>query len=140
MKKFALFLLIFLISSTAYAGSKEPKIYQEGVLIDVRLGEPSLFLGEQNYKIGKSTVSMPSRSMKIYHVIVQVDDLIYIGAIRVGWARTYNPEWIIGDPVQVRFKKNRMYLKKSNEKEAKFKVVKKVRTQKQPTSKALSAE
>jgi hypothetical protein len=64
---------------------------------------------------------------KLYVFQIQLDDLVYFAEHRAG-KRSYKPDWVVNDPIDLRFgKDNRMFLKRADGKELEVLIVKKVR-------------
>ena len=64
---------------------------------------------------------------KLYVFQIQLDDLVYFAEHRAG-KRSYKPDWVVNDPIDLRFgKDNRMFLKREDGKELEVLIVKKVR-------------
>ncbi|MCP5464727.1 MAG: hypothetical protein H7A33_06865 [Deltaproteobacteria bacterium] len=132
MKQFVTFVFLLLtlfVTNTAW--SKKDVSYQVGVLKDISIKTQNRTRYVQTgYHVGSvfvGTVPVTSTSSH-YLVQVQVDDLLYMATYNPNVFKTYKPnEWVVNDPIQVRFRKNDMYLLRPDGREMKAKVVKKVR-------------
>jgi len=98
----ALYLLPF---CPVHAG---PKIYQTGKLVSVQSPETDLPFPLPSGQ----TWTLPTH--RIYELEVHQADLVYIGYCP---KRDYKGEWRAGDDVQLRTKKGKLFLKRSNGKE-----------------------
>jgi len=121
----ALFGLSF--SHPAAAKDKTPPTYQQGKLLDIQEKKDKTTSYTTTKQKDGTTVTTPTTSEeKHYFISVQAGDLVYVGE--------YTPmfygkpgDWIIGDPIDVRFDGSKMILRKPNGKELKTKVVKRIR-------------
>ncbi|MCE9625974.1 MAG: hypothetical protein K8R69_11085 [Deltaproteobacteria bacterium] len=121
----ALFGLSF--SRPAVAKDKTPPTYQQGKLLDIQEKKDKTTSYTTTKQKDGTTVTTPTTSEeKHYFISVQAGDLVYVGE--------YTPmfygkpgDWIIGDPIDVRFDGGKMILRKPNGKELKTKVVKRIR-------------
>lgn len=121
-------LMIFLgCGFPALAKDKAPKEYQQGKLLNIDEQDTV----ETSYRTQKqsdgSTITTPvQNTQKHYYISVQAGDMVYVGE--------YTPvffgkpgDWVIGDPISVRFDGNKMILQKPNGKELKAKIQKRIR-------------
>ncbi|MCC7345679.1 MAG: hypothetical protein IT573_12125 [Deltaproteobacteria bacterium] len=109
------------------AKDKAPKEYQQGKLLDIQeRKDKTTTYTTTKQKDGKTVTTPTTTEEKHYFITVQASDLVYVGE--------YTPmffgkpgDWIIGDPIDVRFDGNKMILRKPNGKELKTKVQKRIR-------------
>jgi hypothetical protein len=87
-------------------GLASPKTYQTGKLLSVQSPETV---------IPMPLVLGPSLPVHLsYQFEVQQGDIVYVGYCQ---RRDYKAEWRVGDDVQFRLRKDKMYLKRPNGKE-----------------------
>ncbi len=111
----------------AVAKDKTPPAYQQGKLLDIQEKKDKTTTYTTTKQSDGSTVTTPTTSeQKHYFITVQADAVVYVGE--------YTPmffgkpgDWIIGDPIEVRFDGNKMILRKPNGKELKAKIQKRIR-------------
>lgn len=116
-----------LAGRAVHAKSSAPKEYQQGKLLNIHETKDQTTTYTTRKNSDGSTTTTPTTSdQKHYFIAVQVADLVYVGE--------YSPmffgkpgDWIIGDPIQVRFDGNSMILAKPNGKELKTKIKKRIR-------------
>jgi hypothetical protein len=104
-------LLVLTLHSTSVCGSE--KTYEDGKLLSVN--SPEVPLTIPPLVSSGSTVTFPLHLF--YHFEVQQGDIVYIGYCQ---RRDYKAEWRVGDDVQFRLQKDKMYLKRQNGKEFKL--------------------
>lgn len=112
---------------TGFAKDKSPKVYQQGKLLDIQEKKDKRTTYTTTKQKDGSTVTTPTTTEdKHYFISVQQGDIVYVG--------NYTPmffgkpgDWIIGDPIDVRFDGNKMILKKPDGKELKTKIEKRIR-------------
>jgi len=132
MRKFWALILIVIASvvfhpTPSLAKSKPPQTYETGKLLDIKETKEKTTSYTTTKQSNGTTVTTPTTSeQKHYFITVQSKDLVYVGE--------YSPiffgkpsDWIIGDPIQVRFDKNNMILQKTNGKELKTKIKQRIR-------------
>jgi len=113
--------------SASFAKDKTPPTYQQGKLLDIHETKDQRTTYTTTKQSNGSTVTTPTTTEdKHYFIAVQAGDLVYVGK--------YTPmffgkpgDWIIGDPIDLRFDGNKMILKKPNGKELKTKIEKRIR-------------
>ena len=129
MKRLILLIFLGLIPlSLAQAKDATPKSYEQGTLLDIQeTKETHTEYVTQRNSDGTTTTKAKSDTTPIYHITVKVGDLVYVGRFKPMWSFSKKPPWIIGDPISVRFEKNKMYLKKPDGKEMKTKIEKRIR-------------
>lgn len=137
------FCWIFLCS-VQILNAKENYIYERGRLLDInseRRTNTSYHTynspGTTVFRGGNVSQSSPGSfhtypvtvSALAYNISVRVKDIVYAGRYVAKWRWSYDPDWVIGDPIEVRFNENKtkMYLKKPNGSELKTEIVKKIR-------------
>ena len=109
---------------------KAPPVYEQGKLLDIQETEKtSTSYRTVKQKDGSSITEPVTDTQKIYHISVQVGDLIYVGRYAPTFSFSKVPGWIIGDPIQVRFNKNKMILQKPGGKELKTSIDKRYRAE-----------
>lgn len=127
---------IFVLNVQSVFDSKK-HLYEKGKLLDISLErhKKTLYRSTSSYQVtnsriwGGSNIYPISRSSTIYDISVKVKDIIYVGTYEAKWRWSYDPDWVIGDQIEVRFneKRTKMYLKKHSGGELKANVVKKIR-------------
>ncbi len=81
---------------------------------------------------GAVVIAVPIVST-VYDISVQIDDLIYVGQYIAPNKNSYQPgDLTVNDPIEVRFEKDKMILKRPNGKELETKLMKKTRVTKDP--------
>ena len=107
-------------------------------LLAIVLFTAGVTLAAKNYQTGKlvdaDSQLYTKSSSTIHHentLAVQIGDLIYFGQCdqKKNSDHCRPADWIIGDPVQVRFEKDFMYLEKAKGGEVKTRIVKRERAQ-----------
>jgi len=64
---------------------------------------------------------------KLYVFQIQLDDLMYFAEYNAG-KLSYQPQWIVNDPIEFRVgKDNRMFLKRPDGKELELSIAKRIR-------------
>lgn len=119
--------LISFSDVSADAKSKEAPSYEQGKLLDIQEKKDKTTSYTTTKKSDGSTVTTPTTTEeKHYFITVQAGDLVYVGE--------YTPmffgkpgDWIVGDPIEVRFDNSHMILRKPNGKELKAKIKKRIR-------------
>jgi hypothetical protein len=108
---------------------KAPPSYQSGKLLDIQESKETKVASYNTTKNKDgSTVTTPVMdTVKRFDISVQLGDLTYVGRYEPTWSWGKPPNWIIGDPIEVRIDSNKMFLKKPDGKELKTKIVKRVR-------------
>ena len=114
-------------SESLWAKNQAAVSYQQGKLLDIKETKSHSTSYTTRRRSDGSTVTTPTtEEQKHYFITVQAGDLVYVGE--------YSPmffgkpsDWIIGDPIQVRFNKNNMILQKTNGKELKAKIKQRIR-------------
>jgi hypothetical protein len=112
---------MILVLTGSYASSKDKsRIYQTGRLLDLEV---------QDVNRGTAIIggmAAPIRG-KLYIFQIQSDGLVYFAEYRAG-KLSYKPDWVVNDPILFRLEKdNKMFLKRSDDKELEVGVVKRVR-------------
>jgi hypothetical protein len=107
-------------------------------LLSILLMTAGVVLADRTYQTGKlvdaETQLYTKKEKKLNHentLAVQVGDLIYFGACeqKKNSDKCTPADWIVGDPIDVRFDRDFMFLKKAKGGEIKTRVVKKQRAQ-----------
>jgi hypothetical protein len=112
--------LMLIASIVVPAASKDrPKAYQKGRLLDMTVEDVS----RGTATIGGMSAPIPGRR---YIFKIQLDDVVYFAEYNAG-KLGYKPDWIVNDPIEVRFEKDKMFLKRSDGKELEVAVIKKER-------------
>jgi hypothetical protein len=106
-----LVLLVLALHSAPIYGSE--KTYEDGKLVSVNSPEVSLTIPP--LVPSGPTVTFPLHLS--YHFGVQQGDVVYICYCQ---KRDYKAEWRVGDAVQFRLQRDKMYLKRPNGKEFKL--------------------
>jgi len=124
-------ILVLLTAPAGAAAAKDnsPKQYESGKLLDIQeKKEKTTTYVTQKQSNGRSVTTPQTNEEKHYFITVKAGDLVYVGE--------YTPmffgkpgDWIIGDPIDVRFDGNNMLLKKPNGKELKAKIRKRIRAE-----------
>lgn len=124
-------ILIFLLLSVVFrSGAEYPKEYQTGKFVDLNSEGYNKLISNPN------TGAAVTVRRRENFLSVQLGDLVIVGECvtkenLIG--RIHNPcrpeNWIIGEPIGVRFAGNLMYLKKPNGKEVKNRTIKRVRVE-----------
>ena len=126
---------IVILASLALCASplfaKGMKAYQKGKLLDI---------SEEHLAprvVGSGGVVV-SKNQTAVSYVVELNGIVYVGerVERGKGVAAPGAEWIIGDPIEIRFDKDKMLLARPNGKELETKIVKKSRAQKEnpPTS------
>ncbi|MDL1873041.1 hypothetical protein FBR05_12715 [Deltaproteobacteria bacterium PRO3] len=118
---------VFGQTQEAWAKDKAPKEYQQGKLLDIQEKKDKTTTYTTTKQKDGTTVTTPTTTeQKHYFITVQVGDLVYVSE--------YTPmffgkpgDWIVGDPIDVRFDGNKMILRKPNGKELKAGIRKRIR-------------
>lgn len=119
-----------MIPTQGVAKDKTPPVYEQGKLLDIQETEKtSTSYRTVKQKDGSSITEPITDTQKIYHISVQVGDLIYVGRYAPAFSFSKVPGWIIGDPIQVRFNKNKMILQRPGGKELKTSIEKRYRAE-----------
>ncbi len=130
--KILLAVLILAGPGLLFADSKDDVVYEKGKLLDIKK-ETHTTTTYQKQKTGKDeSILVPIENKEdTYLVTVQVKDMVYVGKHTPPFSFGYKPDWIINDPIDVRFneKKTQMILKRPDGKEYKTKVVTKKRVE-----------
>lgn len=123
--RFSATLIVILVLVSCYpsaiAANKE-KVYRKGKLVDINEEHLSpKVIGSGNVVVSKNQTAIS--------YLVELDGVLYVGerVERGKGVAAPGAEWIIGDPIEVRFEKDKMYLARPNGKELETKVVKKSR-------------
>ena len=111
----------------AISKDKTPHSYMQGKLLDIQeKKDKTTTYTTTKQKDGTSVTTPTTTEEKHYFITVQADELVYVGE--------YTPmffgkpgDWIIGDPIEVRFDGNKMILRKPNGKELKASIRKRIR-------------
>ena len=104
--------LVVVIVLAVISAAAESKSYQTGKLLDV---EVKVYDNDR---------------ADYYYITVQLGQMTYVGEYRAAFLWSYEPkEWVVNDPIEVRFEKDKMFIKRPNGKELKTKVVKRIRTE-----------
>jgi len=117
-------ILVLLGGFPSAIAAKREKVYQKGKLVDVQ--EEHL-----SPRVAGSGGVVVSRNQTAVSYVVELDGIVYVGerVERGKGVAASGAEWIIGEPIEVRFEKDKMYLARPNGKELETKVVKKSRAQ-----------
>lgn len=112
------------------AKNNVPKSYDTGKLLDIQESKETRVVSYNTTKNKNgSTVTTPVMdTVKLYDISVKVGDMTYVGRYEPTWSFSKRPNWVIGDPIEVRIDKDKMYIKKSDGKELKTKVIKRIRS------------
>lgn len=112
------------------AKDNAPKSYETGKLLDTQESKETRVISYNTTKNKNgSTVTTPVMdTVKLYDISVKVGDMTYVGRYEPTWSFSKRPNWVIGDPIEVRIDKDRMYIKKPDGKKLKTKVVKRIRS------------
>jgi hypothetical protein len=127
IRRFSFVALFLLLALPALAKESTPKEYQQGKLLNIEEKDTvqSTYVTQ---KQGDRTVSTPVEDkQKHYFISVQAGDMVYVGEYTPAFFGKPG-DWVIGDPIQVRFDGNKMILQKPNGKELKTKIQKRIRT------------
>jgi|GEM_PF-5290187 len=146
-------IIILLINLLPSFASKEPKIYQIGILKNLFINSQTStsyiasgssstsgsasastsFLGNyaNTYASGNShtnsfgILSPITYVTNTYYFQIKLNNLTYVTSFTPRWKQTIDTNWIIGKPIKVRLneKNNRMYIQKPSSKELKTKVL-----------------
>lgn len=132
IKKICVIIGFFVLIPLAHAASKAPPTYQSGKLLDIKK-ETHTTTTYQKQQIDKdrSILTPVENKEDTWLITVQVKDMIYVGRHTPPFSFGYKPDWIINDPIDVRFndKMTQMILKRPDGKEYKTKIVKKKRVE-----------
>lgn len=126
IRRLSLIALLLLLAAPAAAKNQAPKEYQQGKLLNIE-EKDTVQTTYVTQKQGNETVTRPVEDkQKHYFITVQVADMVYVGEYTPAFFGKPG-DWIIGDPIQVRFDGNKMILQKPNGKELKSKIQKRIR-------------
>lgn len=114
--------LVLLVAATP-AFTKN-KTYQTGTLLDQTFEDTSQSASVR-VSSGTAVVGSPIPG-RTYTFRIRVEDLVYVAEYKAG-KRSYLPECIVNDPIELRVQKDRMFLKRPDGKEVEVEVVKKER-------------
>jgi hypothetical protein len=110
---------LMLVALVAAPAKDKPKTYQTGRLLDVAVEDVS----RGTAVIGGMAAPIPGR---LYVFKIQLEDLIYFAEYKAG-KLSYKPEWVVNDPIELRFEKDKMLLKRPDGKELEVAVIKRER-------------
>jgi len=117
--------LMVIASLTVPAVSKDKtKTFQTGKLLDVRVEDVSKGTAV-TVSSGTAIIGTPIPG-RLYTFRIQLEDLVYVAEYKEG-KRSYKPEWIVNDPIELRLEKDRMFLKRPDGKELEVAVIKRER-------------
>ena len=112
-----------LISGGVQAKDKTPHQYQKAILKEIKETREPKTVYRQVKQSDGTTMTLPQTEYEnIYHIKVSLGDEIIVGRYTPVFSFKRPPDWTIGKEVDIRFQKNRMYLKKPNGKELKTKI------------------
>jgi len=124
---FPLIAISLMLGSPASAKDKAPKEYQQAKLLNLEERDEVETSYVSEKQSGGRTVMRPvTNTVKHYFITVQDGDMVYVGEYTPAFFGKPG-DWVIGDPISVRFDKNNMILQKPNGKELKSKIRKRIR-------------
>ena len=109
LRVFSLALLIILLLPIPVGGKDMQRIYVTGKLLDLAV-QP---VDRGTAVIGN--IAAPIRGIS-YLSQIQVGDLVYFAQYNAG-ALSDRPNWVVNDPIDLRFEKEKMFLKRPDGKE-----------------------
>ncbi|MBZ5690198.1 MAG: hypothetical protein LAP86_34905 [Acidobacteriia bacterium] len=112
-------LLLLVASANSASANDTSKRYVTGKLLDLTV-QP---VDRGTAIIGN--MAAPIRSIS-YVFQIRVDDLVYFAQYTVG-ARADRPNWVVNDPIDLRFEKDKMFLRRPDGKEVEVWLAKTVR-------------
>lgn len=124
----ALFIVAWAFApSDASAKDKTPHQYQQGKLLDIQeKKDKTTTYTTTKQKDGRTVTTPTTTEEKHYFITVEAGGLVYVGE--------YTPmffgkpgDWIVGDPIDLRFDGKKMILRKPNGKELKTSIRKRIR-------------
>ena len=136
MKKYILISIVvgilLVISQVAHSRNKKDHVYETGKLLDITIDTTeSVSYRTRTYKIGDhyySHMDPYTVRRQEYFLHVKLKGIVYVARYTSSLFKSYRPaDLIVGDPIEVRFKKKKMYIKRPDGKEMKSKIVKRVR-------------
>jgi hypothetical protein len=126
IRRFSFAALFLLLALHALAKDSTPKEYQQGKLLNIE-EKDTVQTTYVSQRQGNRTVTTPVEDkQKHYFITVQAGDMLYVGEYTPAFFGKPG-DWVIGDPIQVRFDGNKMILQKPNGKELKAKIRKRIR-------------
>lgn len=121
-RAFPILFLLLLIPATVSAKQKEPKEYTTCKLAD---------MGMEVFQAGGVFTGNSYRNAlnKNFGFQISCDGLSYYSYYipRWRWSKAPDSEWVVGDPIEMREDRNKVFLKRSDGKELKTELIKKVR-------------
>lgn len=120
-----LFLVAFglMISSGVQAKDKAPPQYQKAILNAIKETQEPRTVYRQVKQPKGNTITVPETEYsKVYHIRVLMGDEMIVGRYTPALSFKKPPHWSMGQPLEVRFQKDNMYIKKPNGKELKTKI------------------
>jgi len=123
MKTCAVMLMLVTLAVTTTAKDKT-KTYQTGKLLDVTVEDASKGT-TVNVSSGTAVIATPIPG-SVYTFKIQLAGLVYVSEYKAG-KRSYKPEWIVNDPIELRVERDKMFLKRPDGKELEVAVIKKER-------------
>lgn len=122
--------LFLLAAASVFAKGKEPKEYLTGKLVDMGMQNVQVgSVGNANI-IGQSNASIFSTPIMrdLYGFQISYDGISYFTTYSKGkLSKSPDVNWIVGDPIEFREDGKKVFLKRSDGKELKTKLIKKVR-------------
>ena len=118
--------LMVIASVAVPAVSKDKtKTFQTGKLLDVTVEDASKGTAV-TVSSGTAVIGTPIPG-SVYTFRIQLEeDLVYVAEYKAG-KRSYKPEWIVNDPIELRVEKDKMFLKRPDGKELEVAVIKRER-------------
>lgn len=118
----SLFVVAVALSTTAPAQSAKSD-WQTGILLDVTHQDSSRVVGSP-----QSTTSVTDRE---YNLTIRVGDMTYVGSYWPRWKWSYEPtDLTINSELKVRLTKNELYILRSDNKELRTKIIKRIAAEK----------
>ncbi len=129
---FSLIAIFLGFASPVLAKDKAPKEYQQGKLLNIEEKDEIQTSYITQKQSGGGTVTTPVENKeKHYFITVQAQDMVYVGEYTPAFFGKPG-DWVIGDPISVRFDGKNMILQKPNGKELKTKIQKRIRATEAP--------
>lgn len=140
MFRTALVAVLFLLAVAAQAG--EPKQYQKARLLDMGYQTQAITSywntatvnAYGNTATGYGSSAPITRRYKDFNFIVALDGILYQTEYSAKYLWSHKPQWIVGDEIEVRLDKDKMFLRKPDGNELKTSIVQRVRIQAPPVA------
>lgn len=129
MKKIIAIIALSVFFSFGQIAHAKEREYHIGTLVGVESSENLVHGGVHSWSDGQNTwTNSIDLKVKDFYIAIALNDLLYIGEYRAKWRWSDEPNFIIGDPIEVSIDGNKMFLKRNDgKKDFKTKIVKTIR-------------